>query len=670
MRVILATVCVACALTAGSTAWRADANPRPTPSALTSRESLRQTLVFRPRGVAAGLTVRERRTMRATLSVLLPALDETSVTGNTYVGLRIGTWTFERPVSFDRAWKPGKTRAAFRVDSTDPKRPGFTTVRADWTGGVLDVRVVSTSEAPLAAADVAAAAGPLSTSIDGAARLGDQHVHLGGAATGTMTRTNVPVLDSSTDLARVNLVGHADVVADTTDTTAPSVVVTAPADGSTHAPGTVRIAGTVRDDRTIESVSYVLDFGSEVQEPFALDPSTGFLDDARATFAFDIPATPGLHAVVVFARDVADNFSFARTNFLVPVAGAVSLRAGLYDVVAVDDKSRVQTWGTGPGPVVASPQVVPGFVGVRAAAENLVLFGDGTVSTISGDPAGATSTGTLAPVPVQGLDDIADVAVGAGMFWAGGPWALALRADGSVWTWGAGGAGNLGDGTQTGHYPPAKITSLPPIRAIAAGDSFALAIDDQGEVWTWGYDLISEMTTGNPALDLTPRKVVGPSGITSIAASLSQPVAYAVASDGTAWNWGLWLFGQTANASGTTFGFWKGPGVVTGIGPVKSAVLGANHVLLLMKDGTVLASGGGNGGNNYGQLGDGTTTGRSDLRPVPGLANVVSVAAGFYASYLVLDDGTIRAFGRNQFGQLGDGTRTDQLSPVIVTLSQ
>jgi len=103
-------------------------------------------------------------------------------------------------------------------------------------------------------------------------------------------------------------------------------------------------------------------------------------------------------------------------------------------------------------------------------------------------------------VPVQGLDNIADVATGVGNFYSGGPWALALRADGTVWSWGANGGGNLGDGTQTAHYPPAKITTLPPIHAIAVGDSFALALDDPGR----GVDLglrcaVSGPTRSTPA---------------------------------------------------------------------------------------------------------------------------------------------------------------------------
>ena len=48
------------------------------------------------------------------------------------------------------------------------------------------------------------------------------------------------------------------------------------------------------------------------------------------------------------------------------------------------------------------------------------------------------------------------------------------------------------------------------------------------------------------------------------------------------------------------------------------------------------------------------------------LANAISVAAGDAATYAVLSDGTVRAWGYNSSGQLGDGTTSSRLSPVAV----
>lgn len=96
--------------------------------------------------------------------------------------------------------------------------------------------------------------------------------------------------------------------------------------------------------------------------------------------------------------------------------------------------------------------------------------------------------------------------------------------------------------------------------------------------------------------------------------------------------------------------------------PVKIAA-GGYHNLALLPDGTVRAW----GDNSEGELGDGTTTFRRAMAtPVSGLVDVSAVAAGVWHSLAVLRDGTVQAWGANQFGQLGDGTTTDRSTAVAV----
>lgn len=72
------------------------------------------------------------------------------------------------------------------------------------------------------------------------------------------------------------------------------------------------------------------------------------------------------------------------------------------------------------------------------------------------------------------------------------------------------------------------------------------------------------------------------------------------------------------------------------------------------------------GRNESGQLGDRTIVTR--LRPVvvPGLTDVLAVAAGLSHSLAVKSDGAVWAWGANARGQLGDGTTTERNSPVQV----
>jgi hypothetical protein len=89
---------------------------------------------------------------------------------------------------------------------------------------------------------------------------------------------------------------------------------------------------------------------------------------------------------------------------------------------------------------------------------------------------------------------------------------------------------------------------------------------------------------------------------------------------------------------------------------------GAHHALALCRDGTVWAW----GGNQFGQLGDGTTLQHATPVQVPGLRRVTAISAGAFHSVAVLSDGTVWAWGKNQLGQLGDGTTTDRATPVPV----
>ncbi|MBI2187137.1 MAG: hypothetical protein HYU37_08415, partial [Acidobacteria bacterium] len=85
-----------------------------------------------------------------------------------------------------------------------------------------------------------------------------------------------------------------------------------------------------------------------------------------------------------------------------------------------------------------------------------------------------------------GLTDIVAVA-------ARGHHALALRADGTVWAWGANTYGQLGDGTTTDSPTPQQVLGVSGVVAIAAGYEYSLALTADGTVWGWGYNALARI---------------------------------------------------------------------------------------------------------------------------------------------------------------------------------
>jgi alpha-tubulin suppressor-like RCC1 family protein len=248
-----------------------------------------------------------------------------------------------------------------------------------------------------------------------------------------------------------------------------------------------------------------------------------------------------------------------------------------------------------------------------------------------------------------------------------GIFSLILKDDGSVWAWGRNNLGMLGDGSTTNQNKPIQVP-IQKVKAIAAGGYHAMALKDDGTVWIWGSNLNGQYGSGtidsasgrNPAIPSTPNKVPNLSNVKSISAGFMS--SFAIKDDGTVWAWGDNTAGELGDGTTTIRSNPRSsPVQVIGLTDIVAVSSGVRHTLALDSNGKVWAW----GDNSAGELGDGTFVNKHMPIQVP-IDDVKAVTAGQDVSMAIKNDGTVWAWGDNQFGELGDGTNTSRSSPTLV----
>jgi hypothetical protein len=170
--------------------------------------------------------------------------------------------------------------------------------------------------------------------------------------------------------------------------------------------------------------------------------------------------------------------------------------------LALRSDGTVWNWGTlADGTKSAVPVQVNGLTGVVAIAaghfHNLALLSDGTVAAWGNDNFyGELGNGTNSPAPeperVIGLAGV--VAIGAG-----GATSVALKADGTVWAWGANDYGQVGCaacGDLKNRVAPVQVAGLTNIVAVGGGRSHRLALKSDGTVWGAGRNIDGQLGDG------------------------------------------------------------------------------------------------------------------------------------------------------------------------------
>lgn len=267
--------------------------------------------------------------------------------------------------------------------------------------------------------------------------------------------------------------------------------------------------------------------------------------------------------------------------------------------------------------------------------------------------------------------------------WGGARSSIALRSDGTVWTWGAndcgllgsGICGKLGDGTQISRSIPIQVHGpgnsgyLTNVNEIMAGEHENYALRSDGTVWSWGGNFAGQLGNGTYTNTTSPVQVSGLVSVTALGGRGYHTLA--IRSDGTVWAWGWNEYGELGHDTsgshcpyGLALTCSNVPVQVIGVSNPLTVTGGGFFSLALMPDHTLL----GWGRNSHGELGNGSFT-VSQTVPVQVsnvLSNVTNVSAGWFHAVALTSDGKVWTWGDNAAGEIGIGvTSTTGVSVPI-----
>jgi alpha-tubulin suppressor-like RCC1 family protein len=229
-----------------------------------------------------------------------------------------------------------------------------------------------------------------------------------------------------------------------------------------------------------------------------------------------------------------------------------------------------------------------------------------------------------------------------------------------LWTWGNGTDGRLGNGVTTGSIstPVTTFAGGTNWKQVSSGDFHTAAIKTDGTLWTWGRGtngrLGNGVTTGSISTPVTT--FAGGTNWKQVSAGYRHTAA--IKTDGTLWTWGFGTDGRLGNNSGTSV---STPVTTFAGGTNWKQVSATAHTAAIKTDGTLWTW----GRNQGGALGTNDITNR--LTPVTTFAggtNWKQVSCGYRFTSAIKTDGTLWTWGYGSSGRLGNNSGTNVSTPV------
>jgi alpha-tubulin suppressor-like RCC1 family protein len=180
-------------------------------------------------------------------------------------------------------------------------------------------------------------------------------------------------------------------------------------------------------------------------------------------------------------------------------------------------------------------QIGVGFSAIAAGNGHvLALKPDGSLWAWGNNSDGQIGTGDL-----NTIDYAAPTYIGAGYISiaAGEYFSLALKPDGTLWGWGTNARGQLGQGSTTtlSYSRPTRIPGSN-YSAIATDSFHVTALKTDGSLWTWGSGPYGALGDGSTGQVNSPEQIG--TGYWKLSSGGGNNVGFALRLDGSLWAWG------------------------------------------------------------------------------------------------------------------------------------
>jgi alpha-tubulin suppressor-like RCC1 family protein len=229
------------------------------------------------------------------------------------------------------------------------------------------------------------------------------------------------------------------------------------------------------------------------------------------------------------------------------------------------------------------------------------------------------NTNYFSPKQVGALTNWASVAAGSIAA------AFGIKTDGTLWAWGKpsyyGPFGQLGLGNNTAYSSPIQVGALTNWLKIANSYDHALAIKTDGTLWTWGYNGNGQLGLNNRTYYSSPKQVGALTNWSNTATGAQT--SFGIRTDGTLWAWGTpGGYSRLGLNNNTNYSSPKQVGALTNWSVLNTFSNGGQCCFAIKTDGTLW----GWGPQNVGQLGLGNTTYYSSPKQVGSLTTWRSVS--------------------------------------------